>query len=649
MFLIAFKIILCYKWVSSQPSKMLKSLLCSLFLSIVFTLLSSPVSAQALNESPIVSGLSNVSIETGDTYTLTGAFSDPDSTSWFGTVFFGDGTNEPLLPISGNTFTTSHVFNSPGYYGVNVYITDEQGNVGEGKAVVYVSWKPEFGISGTSETLGVPIPVVGEAFNELLGFNNYVNPEWPVTIDYGDGTGAFPLTRDTIFTSNYRLNHVYQNAGIYTIKVEVVEGSGLKFSNTVSVQVTNRPEINLSAPEVTFKEGEIYSSTGSFTDPDSSSWEATVDYGDGTGEQPLTLSGTNFVLNHTYQKPPNYGSWYGFANFAITVVVADEYGVKATKSFIVYLLQNIPMEQELSFSGHAVTVTIHDPTGFRYVVMEGQNMPNPTYWGLELLVDFQSNPNTGNYYDSPSFPISQDTISYTFNLPDSTQYLDNTVLTFYANTQDLVVYDGWEGVNPNLVGLMCISPQNCSEANILIPNTPLNQPPVVDSQGPYEVILGDSVLVSANGSDPENGSLSYVWDLDNNGSFETSGQNVSFSSSGLSAGSYTISAQVTDDGGLTATGTATVNVITAQQAVGQITTSIQDLVSSGTINTGLGNSLKNKLQNAIDKLNQGDVNAAKIKLQAFISQVTDLINTGALTSASGQPLIDSANSILSTL
>ncbi len=92
--------------------------------------------------------------------------------------------------------------------------------------------------------------------------------------------------------------------------------------------------------------------------------------------------------------------------------------------------------------------------------------------------------------------------------------------------------------------------------------TPLwNEPPTVDAGGPYAVAEGGSVLVSASGSDPEAGSLSYAWDLDNNGSFETPGQIATFSAAGLDGpNSYTITVQATDDVGQSAAASATVAV-----------------------------------------------------------------------------------------
>jgi len=88
----------------------------------------------------------------------------------------------------------------------------------------------------------------------------------------------------------------------------------------------------------------------------------------------------------------------------------------------------------------------------------------------------------------------------------------------------------------------------------------LNEPPSVAAGGPYSVSEGSSTTLTATGSDPEAGSLSYAWDLDGNGTFETSGQSASFSADDGPA-SPLVRVQVTDDIGLTSTDQVAVSVL----------------------------------------------------------------------------------------
>jgi predicted extracellular nuclease len=87
----------------------------------------------------------------------------------------------------------------------------------------------------------------------------------------------------------------------------------------------------------------------------------------------------------------------------------------------------------------------------------------------------------------------------------------------------------------------------------------LNDPPTADAGGPYTVDEGQSVAVSATGSDLEGGPLTYAWDLDNNGTFETSGQSVLFTGADGPA-DQTIAVKVTDNGGLFTVATTTVHI-----------------------------------------------------------------------------------------
>ena len=87
----------------------------------------------------------------------------------------------------------------------------------------------------------------------------------------------------------------------------------------------------------------------------------------------------------------------------------------------------------------------------------------------------------------------------------------------------------------------------------------INDPPTVDAGGPYTVDEGSSVTLTATGTDPEGQPLTYAWDLNNNGTFETPGQSVSFA--GVDGPSDpTVAVQVTDNGGLTAVAQVIVHV-----------------------------------------------------------------------------------------
>ena len=89
----------------------------------------------------------------------------------------------------------------------------------------------------------------------------------------------------------------------------------------------------------------------------------------------------------------------------------------------------------------------------------------------------------------------------------------------------------------------------------------LNSPPRPQAGGPYTVAEGSQTTVSATAEDPDGDPVTYAWDLDNNGTFETPGQSVSFSALNLDGpGTQSIAVRATDDGGLSETDTATVNI-----------------------------------------------------------------------------------------
>ena len=77
------------------------------------------------------------------------------------------------------------------------------------------------------------------------------------------------------------------------------------------------PPLVTVGPPATIDQRTTFAATGSFADSDSTSWTATVDYGDGAGPVPLVLSGTTFSLSHAYDTA---------GTFTVTVCVTDDSG-----------------------------------------------------------------------------------------------------------------------------------------------------------------------------------------------------------------------------------------------------------------------------------------------------------------------------------
>ena len=102
--------------------------------------------------------------------------------------------------------------------------------------------------------------------------------------------------------------------------------------------------------------------------------------------------------------------------------------------------------------------------------------------------------------------------------------------------------------------------------------TVLNVAPTANAGGPYTVNEGSSVGLSGTGADPGPDVLSFAWDLDNDGVFETSGSSPTFSAAALDGpGSRTIRLRVCDDGPLCSTSTTTVDIFNVAPSVGTIT------------------------------------------------------------------------------
>jgi choice-of-anchor A domain-containing protein len=139
--------------------------------------------------------------------------------------------------------------------------------------------------------------------------NHALSYSWQVV----SGTGpAITLSDATSATPSFATS----DDGVYTLRLTVTDSQGASASDTVVVTVGNVAP-TASATGGSIDEGQTFSGTGSFVDPGADTWTATVDYGDGSGVQPLALNGKAFVLAHTYTAVGTY---------SVSIAVMDDDG-----------------------------------------------------------------------------------------------------------------------------------------------------------------------------------------------------------------------------------------------------------------------------------------------------------------------------------
>ena len=99
-----------------------------------------------------------------------------------------------------------------------------------------------------------------------------------------------------------------------------------------------------------------------------------------------------------------------------------------------------------------------------------------------------------------------------------------------------------------------------SDHDPMVSRWALNGPPAVSAGGPYTVGEGSSANLTATGTDPDGDPLTYRWDLNNDGVFETAGQTVPFDATAIDGpAERTVAVQVSD-GKLSSTDTTVVHV-----------------------------------------------------------------------------------------
>jgi Ca2+-binding RTX toxin-like protein len=124
---------------------------------------------------------------------------------------------------------------------------------------------------------------------------------------FPNGATISPITGDLLWLPT--------QAGNYRVRVIAADTGGVSASQDLTIAIANVAPAIFAGGNVTINEGGSLQRDGVFTDAGDETWTATVDYGDGSGLQPLSLLGKTFALAHTYVDDGDY---------AVTVHVNDQ-------------------------------------------------------------------------------------------------------------------------------------------------------------------------------------------------------------------------------------------------------------------------------------------------------------------------------------
>ena len=245
----------------------------------------------------------------GDVFHLNAEIPDL-STNDIVTIDWGDGSVDTatVVDLGFGAIASSHEYVDEGPDDQYLVQLRLNGSVVDSGVLNVANALPLTKISGPATAVEGSLVTLAGSFTDP-GADDTHTVLWQATADNGqtiaDGSGAsFSFTP--------------QDQGTYTVTYTVTDNDGGVGTTTFRVGAENvAPAVALTST-ATLEEGGTLALDGSFADPGTDNWSATVDYGDGSLPSELTLNGDNtFDLEHVYVDDGQY---------TVVVRVEDEDG-----------------------------------------------------------------------------------------------------------------------------------------------------------------------------------------------------------------------------------------------------------------------------------------------------------------------------------
>jgi hypothetical protein len=181
--------------------------------------------------------------------------------------------------------------------------------------------------------------------------------------------------------------------------------------------------------------------------------------------------------------------------------------------------------------------------------------------------------------------------------------------------------------------------------------TVTNVAPTATFTATPQIFQGESaILAFSQQSDPSpadtTAGFTYAYDCTTNGTVTVANPAAATATCRyLTTGTFTVGGTISDKDHGANSYTTSVTVISAQQAATNLSAEVVAL----NLNAIRTSDLTTKIDNALQKLAQGQKGGAQKQLQDFIKKVNDIVRQNLITAAQGQALIDIANRIIASI
>ena len=158
--------------------------------------------------------------------------------------------------------------------------------------------------------------------------------------------------------------------------------------------------------------------------------------------------------------------------------------------------------------------------------------------------------------------------------------------TYVSATQMTVIIPASDMAEPGQAVITVVNggPGGGTSNELIFTIDPKNRPPVAEAGGPYIVDESGSVtLDGSSSSDPDSDPLTFEWDFDGDGLYETAGSHPTFSASSVDGPSTVeVTLRVMDGGQLSATDVATVTILNVAPTIDSLSLPIDpNAITSG--------------------------------------------------------------------